>query len=470
MDVTLYQLLPTATSARLLIMLDQGSDKLEMRIRELERELEDLKVNCKTQIEKSLSRYKRVIDSTSEGYLELDRYSNITSCNETFLTLIGRDRQDVVDKPIESLYIKDSVFVHFANRHHLNFEADFHTVGGGTIPLLCKRSMIRDQEDEPIGHFVFLTDLTEIKNTLDDLQQAQFRYRTMYRNAVQGMYQATLDGRLLRANPAFAKTFGFETTSEMLNHPGGLQGFYKNAEDREALLAALKRTHLVRNFEAEMLRPDGKTVWALISARLAEGTDGETFIEGILIDNTEKRDAEEKLRKSRERFRYLADHDSLTDLYNTRYLYRSLDRLISESDESGKPFSLVFLDMDNFKRIVDTHGHLNGSQALREVAKTFQENLTEPAFGVAYGGDEFVLVLPGFGKEQALARAQQIRACMKETTYLTGKGLEVHLSASFGIATYPDDAEDRESLLALADEAMFRIKSRGKDAVGITPD
>ena len=452
------------------MMLEQGVDKLETRIRELEQELEDLKINCKTQIEKSLSRYKRVIDFTSEGYLELDRYSNVISCNETFLNLLGRDREDVVDKPIEDLYIKDSVFVHFANRHHLNFEADFYRDGGGTIPLLCKRSMIRDQDDEPIGHFVFLTDLTEIKNTLDDLQQAQFRYRTMYRNAVQGMYQATLDGRLLRANPAFANTFGFETTSEMLNHPTGVEGFYKNIEDREALLAVLRAQQVVRNFEVEMVRPDGKIVWALISARLAEGSDGKTIIEGILIDNSEKRDAEEKLRKSRERFRYLANHDSLTDLYNTRYLYKTLDRLISDSDETAEPFSLVFLDMDNFKRIVDTHGHLNGSQALREVAATFRENLTEPAFGVAYGGDEFVLVLPGFGKEQALSHAKRMRARMKETTYLNSKGLEVRMSASFGIATYPDDAQDRESLLALADEAMFRIKSRGKDAVGITPD
>ena len=236
------------------------------------------------------------------------------------------------------------------------------------------------------------------------------------------------------------------------------------------LIEALKKQYVIRNFEVEMVRPDGRTVWALINARLAEGTDGQTFIEGIIIDNTEKREAEEKLRKSRERFRYLANHDSLTDLFNTRYLYKALDMLIAQSRRSGKPFSLVFLDMDNFKQIVDTHGHLNGSQALREVARTFQENLADPAFGVAYGGDEFVLVLPDTGKDEALEQARRIRARMKETTYLTGKGLEVHMSASFGIATYPDDAQDRESLLALADEAMFRIKSRGKDAVGITPD
>ena len=288
----------------------------------------------------------------------------------------------------------------------------------------------------------------------------------MYRNAVQGMYQCALDGRLLRANPAFAKIFGFDSTSELLSHPDGLQSFYKNVDERQLMIEALKKQYVIRNFEVEMVRPDGRPVWALINARLAEDTDGRSIIEGIIIDNTEKRDAEEKLRKSRERFRYLANHDSLTDLFNTRYLYKALDILISQSQRSGMPFSLVFLDMDNFKQIVDTHGHLNGSQALREVARTFQENLTEPAFGVAYGGDEFVLVLPDTGKQEALAQAQQIRAKMKETTYLTSKGLEVHMSASFGIATYPDDAEDRESLLALADEAMFRIKSRGKDAVG----
>jgi len=123
--------------------------------------------------------------------------------------------------------------------------------------------------------------------------------------------------------------------------------------------------------------------------------------------------------------------------------------------------------MDNFKRVVDTYGHLNGSQALKEVARTLEESLTEPAFGVAYGGDKFVLVLPEIDKAGALEQIKEIRSRMKETTYLANTGLKVHMSASFGIVTYPDDAGDSKGLLALADEAMFRIKSRGKDAIGI---
>jgi diguanylate cyclase (GGDEF)-like protein len=159
--------------------------------------------------------------------------------------------------------------------------------------------------------------------------------------------------------------------------------------------------------------------------------------------------------------RELSVRDDLTGLYNTRYLYTALAGMVAK----GEPFSLVFMDMDNFKRVVDTHGHLKGSQALQEVAGTIRACLTEPAFGVAYGGDEFVVVLPGLGKDQALHKAEEIRSRMKETLYLTGHGLQAALSASFGVGAYPEDAGNVRDLLALADKAMFRVKEGGKDAI-----
>jgi diguanylate cyclase (GGDEF)-like protein len=158
----------------------------------------------------------------------------------------------------------------------------------------------------------------------------------------------------------------------------------------------------------------------------------------------------------------LAIRDDLTGLYNTRYLYAVLTDLVAGNKQ---PFSLVFMDMDNFKRVVDTYGHLKGSQALQEVAQTIRTCLTEPAFGVAYGGDEFVVVLQDFDKARALRKAEEIRTRMKETLYLTSHGHEVKLKASFGIATFPEDAENVTDLLALADRAMFRVKEEGKDAV-----
>ena len=448
-------------------MATNGSNRLVERIRELEEEVINLKDENKKQLEENVNIYRRVIDSTSEGYLELDLELKIIDCNAMALSLLKTDKQTVTNKTIDTFYDKKSLFAHFASKNHLSFEADFKTAASETIPLLCKRSVIRDSDDKPSGYIVFLTDLTELKNAQERLQEAQVRYRTMYQNAVQGMYQSTLDGRVLRVNPAFAAILGFESTNDLLSHPGGVASLYKNHNDRQAMLAILTEKHVVKNYEAEMVNPAGKTIWALISARLTKDTQGKPIIEGILIDNTEKKAAEEKLRKSRERFRNLANRDSLTNLYNTRYLYSALDTLINYCRETAQPFSLVFLDMDNFKHIVDTYGHLNGSQALKEVAKTLKVSLTNPAFGVAYGGDEFVLVFPNTGKEDALKKIHDIRKRMKTTTYLKNKGLSVHLSASFGVATFPDDADDLESLLALADEAMFRIKSRGKDAVGI---
>lgn len=447
-------------------MVSDGSNKLTDRIKKLEKELEDLKAFHEKQLEANFSIYKRVIDSTSEGYLQLDLQMKITDCNAAMVALLGKDKEVLLNRTFDSLYDKSGIYAHFASRNHLSFEALFSTANEQTVLLLCKRSIICDSDGNHIGYLVLLTDLTELKQAQEDLQEAQARYRTMYKNATQGMYQCTLDGYFLRVNPALAKIFGLETTTGLLNHPGGVTQFYKKPEDRQILLSILQEKRVIKNYEAELVRPDGTTVWALINARLAEDANGETFIEGILIDNTEKRLAEEKLRQSRKRFRHLANTDNLTKLYNTRYLYKTLDKIIAESRETGRPFSLVFLDMDNFKRVVDTYGHLNGSQALKEVAKTFKESLKKPAFGVAYGGDEFVLVLPGKGKEEALEQVREIRSRMKETMYLENKGLAVRMSASYGVATYPDDAEDRESLLALADEAMFSIKSRGKDAIG----
>ena len=162
----------------------------------------------------------------------------------------------------------------------------------------------------------------------------------------------------------------------------------------------------------------------------------------------------------------LAIKDNLTGLYNTRYLYQALQALFDSSKDSKEPFALIFMDLDNFKKVVDTHGHLNGSQAIQEVASTIRELLTEPAFGVSYGGDEFVIVLPGFTKGNALRKAEEIRTRMAQTLYLANRDISIRLSASFGVASFPEDATNITHLLSVADRAMFNIKDKGKNAVG----
>ncbi|MFT5700861.1 MAG: diguanylate cyclase (GGDEF)-like protein/PAS domain S-box-containing protein [Desulforhopalus sp.] len=440
------------------------------KIQQLEKEIEALTRQSEDKIKTSLAKYRRLLDATSEGFLELDLEFKIVDYNATIVELTGISGTDLMYSSVNDLYDKQSVFVHFASKNHLSFEAVIHSQTGKYIPLLFKRSILRDKKGLPNGYLVFLTELTELKKAQEDRKQAEAQYRNIYQNAAQGMYQCTLEGNLLRVNPAFAKIFGYEQATQLISSVRDISILYKDKNDRDQLLSDLKKNRIITNYEVEMQDRDGKPIWALINARLTDGTDGPHLIDGILINNTKKRLAEDQLRKSRERFRYLANHDSLTGLFNTRYLYKTLDKMITKSNELKEPFSLVFLDMDNFKHVVDTYGHLNGSQALKEVAETFMKCLVKPSFGVAYGGDEFVLVLPQTNKNVALEIVQEIRQLMKSTTYLTKKNLMVHMSASYGVATYPDDAIDSMGLLALADEAMFHVKSSGKDAIGTSRD
>jgi len=204
--------------------------------------------------------------------------------------------------------------------------------------------------------------------------------------------------------------------------------------------------------------------------------DGINISLGCLTIVTKEMEAEENLKrtekalkKSEEKFRKQAIHDNLTGLYNTRYLYKALSELISECSGTDLSFSLIFMDIDDFKNVVDTYGHLKASIALQEFAATIRSTLHEPAYGVAYAGDEFVVVLPGFNKLQAFDMAESIRSRMRETVYLSKLGLKVNLRASFGVATFPDDATSLTALLSLADEAMFSVKERGKDSVSGKP-
>jgi diguanylate cyclase (GGDEF)-like protein len=157
--------------------------------------------------------------------------------------------------------------------------------------------------------------------------------------------------------------------------------------------------------------------------------------------------------------------DGLTGLYNTRYLYQELEEMLGEMKRNGSSLSIVFMDLDHFKSLVDAFGHLHGSQAIQEVAGTIMDEIHGPEFAVSYGGDEFVVVLPDCGRKEAMKRAQRIHSRMARTVYLSNRGLSVNISASYGIATFPDDAMDSRQLLNIADRALFTMKSRGKNGI-----
>ena len=162
--------------------------------------------------------------------------------------------------------------------------------------------------------------------------------------------------------------------------------------------------------------------------------------------------------------------DDLTHLYNSRYLNLVLRRETKRASRSGRPLSLLFIDLDGFKDVNDTHGHLFGSRALVEAAAVIRSSARETDVVSRFGGDEFALVLPDTGGEGAYAVGERIRERIAAHQFLAGDGLNIHLTVSVGVATLPDVANSSEELVQAADKAMYRVKDSGKNGIQAAVD
>jgi diguanylate cyclase (GGDEF)-like protein len=170
---------------------------------------------------------------------------------------------------------------------------------------------------------------------------------------------------------------------------------------------------------------------------------------------------------SLQRAEALSVTDDLTQLYNSRFLNQALHREAKRASRSGRPLSLLFVDLDGFKGVNDTHGHLAGSAALVEAGGVIRRSARETDVVARFGGDEFALILPDTGSEGAAAVGERVRERIADHPFLAVDGLDIHLTVSVGVATLPDVAASAEELVRAADMAMYRVKETGKNNVFI---
>src|SRR5437899_5854008 len=169
-----------------------------------------------------------------------------------------------------------------------------------------------------------------------------------------------------------------------------------------------------------------------------------------------------------QRIHELTITDDCTSLYNARHLNFILETEIYRSQRYDYEFSLVVIDLDHFKKVNDTFGHLMGSKLLAEVGEKIKTHCRLIDFAFRYGGDEFVLLLPQTSKESAIVVARRLHRLIRESTWLQAENLNIRVTPSVGVASYPADSRTKADLLHLADEAMYVVKNSTRDGVAVT--
>ena len=157
--------------------------------------------------------------------------------------------------------------------------------------------------------------------------------------------------------------------------------------------------------------------------------------------------------------------DELTGLFNYRYLDITLEREVKRAERHAASLSVLFVDLDFFKNVNDSHGHLVGSRLLGEVGALLKKSVREEDTVIRYGGDEYTLILVETGIQGAMAVAERIRKTIESHVFFAAEGLNIKITASFGCASFPEDARTKTGLLELADQAMYRGKAMGKNRV-----
>ena len=168
-----------------------------------------------------------------------------------------------------------------------------------------------------------------------------------------------------------------------------------------------------------------------------------------------------------QRIHELTITDDCTALYNARHLNFVLDAEIYRSTRYGYEFSVIFLDLDHFKQVNDTHGHLVGSKLLWMIGDIIKGHLRLIDYAFRYGGDEFVILLPQTSKQNSLMVVRRLKDLLNSKTFFTEENLNIKVTASFGVASFPADGRTRRELLRMADEAMYLVKNTTRNSIAL---
>lgn len=301
--------------------------------------------------------------------------------------------------------------------------------------------------------------IAEQKELERKLKESEEVHRLLADNASDVIWTMDLSGKFTYVSPSVEKLRGFTVeevmaqSREELLCPSSLIHMEKGLEDA---IYSVQNNLPFEDFRGDVEQPckDGTTVWTdLTVSGIFDKSNQFVGMLGVSRDMTERKKMEEEIRR-------LTELDSLTQLYNRLKLDAVLKMEMERYGRSGSPFSVILLDIDDFKKVNDVHGHGIGDAVLVEMAGILKGTIRKIDTAGRWGGEEFIIILPESGMEGGLALAEKLKERINEHNF-SGVG---HLTASFGVAESEKGLNVQE-LVARADKAMYQAKKTGKNRV-----
>lgn len=424
-----------------------------------------IQITARKLAEAALIRYERAIASSSSlvSIIDLDFVYQLV--NDSYLRVHRKRRDEIEGHKVAKIVGQDVFDRHVGPKlvrcfagETVEYEAWFDTNWAGRRCYAVKYYPYRERDDSISGAVVTATDITEAKQMQDEIASSARRLAEAQRLAKVGSFEKDYLHGKKNWSDEFCRILGYspDEVDPDFNlfmhhiHPDDEPGFRENFEAAQAMGNDFTTELRIRTVQGEE-----RHVSLICGFDLLE--DGSMFrLHGAMADVTERRLAELRLER-------LANTDELTGLPNRRHFLECVRAEMTRSRRFGKSLCVAMIDIDDFKKVNDTHGHGVGDVALRHVASTI--NGLRRAVDVVgrLGGEEFCILFPEAGLEAGIAAAERVRKGLAEAV-LEHEDLRLRLMVSIGLAEYSAD-ESLDGLLRRSDEALYEAKRTGKNRV-----